>query len=55
MLTHIGNESFGHYMSFRRLNRDSDQWYVMNDSTSQKTSWKVVQQNRAYMLFYEAD
>jgi ubiquitin C-terminal hydrolase len=52
MLTHIGNETFGHYLSFRRMNKESNQWFVMNDSMSQKTEWQVVQQSKAYMLFY---
>lgn len=36
LLTHIGNESMGHYFTFRRLNRESDKWYVISDSSSKR-------------------
>ena len=53
LLTHIGNESMGHYYTFRRMEPDSEKWYVISDSYSRPCEWMHVRQSRAYMLFYE--
>jgi len=55
LLTHLGNELYGHYMTFRRANRESEQWFAVSDSSSKKTTWDAVRNSKAYMLFYEAN
>lgn len=55
LLTHIGNESMGHYFTFRRENTDSHNWFVISDSSSRRCQWEYVRASRAYMLFYESN
>lgn len=54
LLTHVGNESMGHYFTFRRESRESSNWFVISDSSSRRCQWEYVRASRAYMLFYEA-
>lgn len=32
LLTHIGNENMGHYFTFRRTSKDSDEWFLISDT-----------------------
>lgn len=43
--------SSGHYYAYCR--GDDDQWYRMNDSMVSRVSFSTVQQDCAYILFYE--
>ena len=42
------------YIAFRRMNKESNQWFGISDSVSQKMEWASVERSKAYMLFYEA-
>ena len=53
LLTHLGNELYGHYMTYRRANREAEQWFAVSDSSSKVSSWEAVSHCKAYMLFYE--
>lgn len=51
VLVHHGSTaSSGHYYSY--VKAASGRWYCMDDETVSPVSWGIVQQQRAYMLFY---
>ncbi len=55
LLTHIGNENMGHYFTFRRISKDSDEWFLISDTHTEKVSEQRMRRHVPYMLFYELD
>ena len=55
LLTHMGNESMGHYFTFRKMDKDGSQWYMISDNLSKPCGSGYLKVNVPYMLFYECE
>ena len=45
----------GHYFSFRKATKDSDEWFLISDTHTEKVSEQKMKRHVPYMLFYELD
>lgn len=53
LVSHTGNESQGHYFTFRRLNKESENWFLISDTYSAECKEQFIKMHIPYMLFYE--
>lgn len=53
LLSHIGNEAMGHYYTFRKINQEEDEWYMISDTSTRRCRPEFLRRNIPYMLFYE--
>jgi ubiquitin C-terminal hydrolase len=50
VVVHQGSVSGGHYIAYTRR---GDNWYYFSDSHCKQTTWDIVKNSQAYILFYE--
>jgi ubiquitin C-terminal hydrolase len=53
LISHSGNEHYGHYYTFRRMDKSQQNWFFISDTASRECNEQLVKCSMPYMLFYE--
>lgn len=53
LIEHQGSETSGHFVTYRRVDKNSDRWIYTSDMNVREVTAEQVHNRAPYMLFYE--